>query len=109
MVQLVYSIWHSIYGYQDDPTGDLTSLEAVRGLDITWLYEINLFGPEIVDQFGRERVLSTPAWLVKTLDDGGVLLVPILVRQDGSDEDYRFSFDEAAQYLGLRYELPEEE
>jgi hypothetical protein len=54
-------------------------------------------------------VLSTPAWLVKTLDDGGVLLVPILVRQDGSDEDYRFSFDEAAQYLGLRYELPEEE
>ena len=109
VVQLVYSIWHPLYGYQDDPTGDVTSLEEVRSLNLSWLYGINLFGPELVEHLGRERVLSTPAWLVKTLDDTGVLLVPILFRGGGRDEEYRFHRKEVARYLGLIDELPERE
>jgi hypothetical protein len=109
VLQLVYTTWHPLYGYQDDPSGDMTSLEEAHRYAIGWLYDINLFGPEIVDRLGRERVLSTPAWLVKTLDDDGVLLVPALYRNGGRDEEYRFSREEAAQHLHLRYELPEEE
>lgn len=109
VLQLVYTTWHPLYGYQDDPSGDVTSLEEARRYDIRWLYDINLFGPEIVDQLGRERVLSTPAWLVKTLNDNGVLLVPALYRNGGRDEEYRFSREEAAQHLHLHSELAEEE
>ena len=109
VAQLVYSVWHPLYGYQDDPTGSVTSLEQARHLDITWLYSINLFGPEIVEHLGRDRVLSTPAWLLKTLDDSGVLIVPELYRGGGRHEEYQATLEEAAQHLSLIYELPEEE
>ena len=109
VVQLVYAIWHPLYGYQEDAVGVDTSLEAVRQRDITWLYDINLFGPEIVEHLGRDRVLSTPAWLLKTFDDGGALLVPALHRGGGRDEEYATTRDNAAEHLGLINELPEEE
>ena len=109
VVQLIYSVWHPLYGYQDDPVGMNISLEEARHLDITWLYNINLFGPELVEHLGRERILSTPAWLLKTLDDGGVLLVPALYRGGGRDEEYRTSREEAARHLSLICRLPERE
>ena len=44
-------------------------------------------------------------------DDGGVLLVPALYISDEerSDEEYRFSRKEAADYLGLQHAVADEE
>lgn len=39
------------------------------------LYWLNILGPEMVTKLGRERVLSTPAYLVEPLPPGSVLIV----------------------------------
>ena len=42
------------------------------------LYEVfwlNVFGPKLVQLVGRERMLSTPAWLVEELPNGSILMV----------------------------------
>src|ERR1051326_3206028 len=48
--------------------------EAILAHRISFLYELNLFGPEIVEALGRARVASAPAQRVIPLDDEGVLL-----------------------------------
>ncbi|WP_375770121.1 hypothetical protein NR798_04310 [Archangium gephyra] len=40
--------------------------------EVFWL---NVFGPQLVEAVGRERMLSTPAWRVEELPNGSVLLV----------------------------------
>jgi hypothetical protein len=39
---------------------------------VSWL---SIFPPSLVDMYGRERLLSAPAWHVEELDDGSILLV----------------------------------
>lgn len=34
-----------------------------------------LFGPEMVEEYGREWLLDAPAWKRTELDDGGIMLV----------------------------------
>ncbi len=112
VLQLFYDIWHPIYGFQEEP-GEETyiSREEALALDISWLYELNLFGPEIVAKFGREKVLKSPAWRVHKFDDGGVMIVPALYisEQEIPNEEYRFSREEVANYLGLQYMAASEE
>ncbi|MDQ2715178.1 MAG: hypothetical protein M3Z08_09755, partial [Chloroflexota bacterium] len=93
ILRMIYAAWHPIYGYQDDVSGGrpLISLVQARALDIEWLYDINLFSPELVAKLGRERVLTTPAWRVQALDDGGVLLVPALYYAGEPGRDYTFT------------------
>jgi hypothetical protein len=54
-----------------DAGREFTSAPA-RIEDVYWL---NLWGPDLVDRAGRERVLSTPAHLVESLPGGRVLLL----------------------------------
>jgi hypothetical protein len=75
----MYEIWHPVYGYcypVDIDWPKITEPEDIADYRIPCLYEINFLGPEIVEQLGRERILSTPAWKVQPLSDGGVLIVP---------------------------------
>ncbi len=103
--QLFYDIWHPIYGFKEDGTGDdpYISREEALALDIPWLYELNLFGPEIVAKLGREKVLKSPAWRVHKFDDGGVLIVPALYVSGRPHEEYKFSREEVGDYLSLQY------
>jgi hypothetical protein len=55
--------------------------------EVSWL---NVFGPELVETLGRERVLSTPAHLVEELPHGAILLVTWPIAAD-------FACDEARQ------------
>jgi hypothetical protein len=55
----------------DDPRKE-SSFVPNKIYEIYWL---NLFGPELVDAIGRERVLSTPCFHVEELSVGGVLLL----------------------------------
>jgi hypothetical protein len=109
LLELLYNTWHPIYGYQDDGVSPVTTLEEARAGHITWLYDINLWGPDLVDKLGRERVLKTPAWRLTSFDDGGILIVPQLFYADGQKEEYAFTGDKAAAYLGLRSEPPDDE
>jgi hypothetical protein len=71
------------------------------------LYFINLFGPELVNKLGRDRLLSAPAWKIEELDDGGIFLVPtehIAVSGGG------YSLLRVARHLGMETpQAPDEE
>ncbi|ELZ26992.1 hypothetical protein C475_08656 [Halosimplex carlsbadense 2-9-1] len=55
----------------DKPVTD-ESLAENRINEVSWL---TLFGPELVVEYGREWLLSAPAWKREELDDGAILLV----------------------------------
>lgn len=38
-------------------------------------YWLNFFGPELIEKFGKEKLLSTPAYRVEELDDGILIIV----------------------------------
>ncbi len=109
-LQLFYDIWHPIYGFQEE-TGEepYISREEALAQDISWLYELNLFGPEIVAKFGRENVLKSPAWRVHKFDDGGVMIVPALYISGRPHEEYQFSREEVANSLGLQHTVASKE
>jgi hypothetical protein len=75
-----------------------TPREEILAHKISYLYDINLFGPEIVDALGRERVLSAPAQIVTLLDDGGVMLVPSENILPGFTQ---YDYSQVAKKLGL--------
>ncbi|HEU5382348.1 MAG TPA: hypothetical protein VFV38_43600 [Ktedonobacteraceae bacterium] len=100
IVQLIYSTWHPIYGYVIDPRGGVreTSRDEVLAHKISYLYDINLFGPDIVEELGRERVESAPAQIVTSLDDGGIMLVPC---ENLLPDFYQYNYTSVAEHLGL--------
>jgi hypothetical protein len=56
--------------------------------EVCWL---NVFGPKLVETVGRERMLSTPAWRVEELPNGGVLLVTWPTVTDFASEEARLA------------------
>jgi hypothetical protein len=113
VLQVAYNFWHPFYGFLDS-YGDppfTPRADALAG-NICYLYEINLFGPELVQKIGRERLLQAPSWLKQPLEDGGILLVPYIhfneeelpphLQQNGS-------LKATAAYLHLIDHLPDED
>lgn len=68
--------------------------------EVCWL---NVFGRELVEKVGRERMLSTPAYRVEELPHGGVLLVTWPTAADFTREEARQA--QARALLHLRPEL----
>lgn len=98
-ISFLYAAWHPLYAFNFDysaTTPDTTREEALV-LDIHDVYYINIFGPEIVDKLGRDRVLTAPAWRVQPFEDGGVLLIPVLLYDPHDTHDR----EEVAEYLRL--------
>ncbi|GCE24567.1 hypothetical protein KDA_00510 [Dictyobacter alpinus] len=79
VVKLTYNHLHPFYAslydasFSHEPSTDW--LDAFQG-HVHNLSLVNIFGPELVQRFGREHLLKTPAWRCELLDDGGVLLLP---------------------------------
>ncbi|HEU5379729.1 MAG TPA: hypothetical protein VFV38_30260 [Ktedonobacteraceae bacterium] len=99
-VRLIYEVYHPIYGYQYDPRDSRspTTREEALTLEIHHLYDINLFGPELVEKLGCQRVESTPAQKVIPLDDGGMLLLPrIFFHPDAIG----YTYQQVAAHLGF--------
>ncbi|HEU5379730.1 MAG TPA: hypothetical protein VFV38_30265 [Ktedonobacteraceae bacterium] len=112
ILQPIYNTWHPIYGYTIDTKGGEkeTSREDILAHKISYLYEINLFGPEIVEKLGRERVESAPAQIVTPLDDGGIMLIPC---ENLLPDFFQYNYAQIAEYLGLadpntQWEAPQE-
>ena len=68
--------------------------------EVCWL---NVFGRELVEKVGRERMLSTPAYRVEELPHGGVLLVTWPTAADFTREEARQA--QARALVHLRPEL----
>ncbi len=69
----VYNAIHPIAGsncWDNDPS--TVTLNPTSAEHITWL---TFFGPELVKKFGREKLLSAPAYKIEQFSDGGILLM----------------------------------
>lgn len=76
MVQALYDTWHPLYISPFYQAGEpYHSRAEVLAGQIRWLYrDLNYFGPDLVRQLGRERLLQTPGVRVAELKDGGIFL-----------------------------------
>lgn len=68
---------------------------------VSWL---TIFGEEEVKQYGKDRLLSVPAWKGKELSDSSVLIV--LTENPNDLESYRSKYNSAREHLGIEH-LPE--
>jgi hypothetical protein len=71
-----------------------------KAYQVLWL---NVFGPELVEAVGRERMLSTPAHRVEALPNGAVLLVTWPTVADFASDETRRA--QARAHVHLRPEL----
>jgi hypothetical protein len=104
LAMVVYHVWRPWYGYQSSPNGSepATSRAAALQGQPAWLYDVNLFGPELATALGGERLARTPAWRISSLEDGGVLIAPTPYGHD----DAHFDRQQVADYLRLPYHPP---
>lgn len=61
------------------------------------LFWLNIFPPRVVDEIGRARISSAPAWRTRELDDGAVLLVSLDNPTDRRGKDHKA----VAEHLGM--------
>lgn len=77
LLQRIYVLWHPLLAFTINDEGDfLTTRDQALHFTPAYLYDVNFFGPEIVEAIGRDRFADLPAWRNESLDDGGILLVP---------------------------------
>ncbi|WP_342379817.1 hypothetical protein NVS55_09820 [Myxococcus stipitatus] len=104
---VAYASAHSIADEQlaDAPNFGRDDRETRRdGFDkIYELCWLNIFGPELVESVGRERMLSTPAHLVEELPNGSVLLVLRPTAADFDSDEARVA--QARAHVHLRPDL----
>ncbi len=85
------------YG-RDEETAYRDGFDTIH--HVCWL---NVFGPQLVQRVGRERMLSTPAHQVEELPNGSVLLVTWPIAADFTREEARQA--QARALVHLRPEL----
>lgn len=102
-LQLIYQVYHPIYAYQFDPRDGraVTTREETLTSQIHTLYDINFFGPDLVEKIRRERLESAPAERVVPLDDGGIMLLPYVFLSPNSHVYNIKSIKQVADHLGL--------
>lgn len=97
MVKKVYLCLHPLYVHEFSWQGGGVDRAKVLNKEIRYLYGTNIFGPELVEWIGRERLLHAPAWRREDLDDGGILFVP----SERFAQQPLITIDAAAQALGM--------
>lgn len=101
VIETTYEAWHPLYGFFTEPDADFLSLTRndVLAKCLPGLYGINVFGPEIVQEIGRKRLLQTSAWYKHEMPDGGIIfaLVPFVDPQ----KQFTGIPEEVAHYLNL--------
>ncbi|NOK14273.1 hypothetical protein [Corallococcus exercitus] len=93
------------WGLTDDPAFGRDDATWKRdGFDkIYELFWLNIFGPNLVESVGRERMLSTPAHLVEELPNGSILLVLWPTAAEFASEEARVV--QARAHVHLRQDL----
>jgi hypothetical protein len=71
----LYEIMQPAYGYIDDPLAAEypgSPLQRAMERQIISLNWVNFFGPEYVDQYGRDFLLDIPGWKTEDLPGAGI-------------------------------------
>jgi hypothetical protein len=79
----------------ENPPATAESLAHDEYEHLSW---VTVFPPAMVDTYGRETLLSAPAWKTMELDDGAILLV---THEDPHDTDPDGLY-EVADHIGLK-------
>ncbi|VVB99998.1 Uncharacterised protein [uncultured archaeon] len=103
---IVYNAIHPSIGITclASNTDNVTTTPTRRG-HIAWL---TFFGPELVKKFGREKLLSAPAYKIELLSDGGILLISGPTPNISDKSEYFEKWDSVeceekiAKHLGLK-------
>lgn len=100
VIEETCACWKPLYAHEFSHmyTEANPSWEEVRRLTIPALSALNIYGSELIQQMGRERLLNAPAWLVRELDGSGCLLIP--VDPYGFNPSASFTYENVARYLG---------
>ena len=108
LVEVTATVWHPLYGclVRGGNTPDTTADDA-RALQIKCLCDISVFGPELVDRIGRERVLTAPAWQIRRLSDGGIVLVPYPYVREDLHHPSPYTRRAVARHLNIPYQDPD--
>jgi hypothetical protein len=98
---LTYGVGHSRTDFwlSNDPLAK-DPLAAPRVQEVFWL---NVYGPQMVEEFGRQRVLSTPCAHMEELPHGAVLCLTRPTPVDFASEEARLA--QARALVHLRPEL----
>ena len=98
VIQKIYDTLHPHYGCGLFNYENHDSVEVGAPPFAVWDY--NLFSPALVEQFGRDRLLSIPAWRTVEFADGGILLEmsPSPLTESLA---YKSNYREAAVLLGV--------
>ena len=104
-ITLLYEHWHPYFGVlsSEGPAPAQIERSAVLAGTIPGLFEITLFGPELVNALGPARVLSAPAWRVQAFADGGVLIIPGPYLDNNPAYPYQATREAVARHLGLQF------
>jgi hypothetical protein len=82
---------------------DLEQRRPMAPTSVEGVYWLNLYGPRMVEQIGRQRMLSTPAFLMEELPGGAVLWLTRPTPADFASEEARLA--QARALVHLRPEL----
>lgn len=98
VIQKVYNALHphyacGLFSYENHETYE-------PGTPPFAVWDYNLFSPALVERYGRERLLSIPAWRKVEFDDGGIMLEmsPSPITEWVA---YKDNYREAAALLGV--------
>lgn len=104
LLQEIYAYWHPLlmheFAHQGPPLIN-PDWETVHMLHLPTLYTLNLFSPELVNKLGREKIAQAAAWMIETLDDQGILLIPTDVYGLTPERSLALDFAAVARHLGF--------
>ncbi|PTL84411.1 hypothetical protein [Vitiosangium sp. GDMCC 1.1324] len=96
---LSYGQAHSGTDQGLDKDLDHPGLHPYPPTEVERMYWLNVYGPQLVEALGRERVLSTPAFLVEELPHGAVLVLTHPTPVDFASEKARLAQARALVHL----------
>lgn len=89
-----------VFGTAGNPEEEaqLPSVQQLRSGRIPWVYWLNVFSNQTIEALGRDRILYSPAWLVREIGEDHVLVVtrnsPIFF-----DEEWRYGPERVMTHL----------
>jgi hypothetical protein len=73
--RLLYPDLHPIYGWIDEPSGNIPETSEIASTQLRYIFWANFWGPAYVERYGRDFLRGAPGWRVEDLEDGGILYV----------------------------------
>jgi len=101
IIEKTSACWRPLYAHEFTHQGSPSvnpSWDEVHALEIPALYALNIYGPELIQKIGQERLLDAPAWVVRELEGSGYLIIP--VDQYGVTSSPH-NYDDVARHLGF--------